>query len=63
MNVFFVMLDDTGGAPLMVERRPDFEPMLTLGHGGSWLHGRRRAPHQIAAKAAPSGTVQATARR
>lgn len=43
----YVMLDDSGGAPLMVEQRPDFEPMLTLGHGGSWLHGRRRSP-QIA---------------
>ena len=59
----FMMLDDTGGAPLMVERRPDFEPMLTLGHGGSWLHGRRRSPQELAAKGTAPGAVQATARR
>lgn len=47
----FVILDDSGGAPYLVENRPDFEPMMTLGHGGSWLHGRRRvAPQQLAAK-------------
>lgn len=61
----YVMLDDTGSAPLAVESRPDFEPMLTLGHGGSWLHGRRRVP-QLAANrpaAAASGTAQGAPRR
>lgn len=58
----YVMLDDTGASPLMVESRPDFEPMMTLGHGGSWLHGRRRAPQQLVAKAAGE-TVQAAVRR
>lgn len=57
----YVMLDDTGAAPLAVDSRPDFEPMLTLGHGGSWLHGRRRSAPQLAAKRAPQGTVAADA--
>lgn len=35
------MLDDSGGAPITTDRRPDFQPMVTLGHGGSWVHGRR----------------------
>ena len=35
------LLDDTGGRPFAAVERPDFEPVLTLGHGGSWLHGRR----------------------
>jgi predicted transglutaminase-like cysteine proteinase len=38
----FWVLDDTGGAPFTTDRRPDFEPMITLGHGGSWIHGRQR---------------------
>lgn len=53
----YMMLDDTGGPPLLVDHRPDFEPMLTLGHGGSWLHGRRRLPQQIAAQAKPVGSA------
>ena len=35
------VLDDLGGAPILAERREGFEPMLTLGFGGSWIHGHR----------------------
>jgi predicted transglutaminase-like cysteine proteinase len=48
----YLVLDDTGGAPFATDRRPDFEPMITLGHGGSWLHGRRTAPARTASTAA-----------
>ena len=39
----FYVLDDLGGAPIAAERRHGFEPMITLGHNASWLHGRRVA--------------------
>jgi predicted transglutaminase-like cysteine proteinase len=35
----FYVLDDTGGAPYSTDRRPDFTPSLTVGYGGSWIHG------------------------
>lgn len=35
------VLDDLGGAPIAAEHRQGFEPMLTLGYGGSWIHGHR----------------------
>ena len=61
----YLMLDDTGAPPLLVDSRPDFEPMMTLGHGGSWLHGRRRLPPQLATgvAAAANGPVEASSRR
>ena len=37
----FYVLDDLGGAPIAAERRQGFEPMVTLGHNRSWIHGRR----------------------
>jgi predicted transglutaminase-like cysteine proteinase len=37
----YYVLDDTGGAPYLTTRRPEFEPMLTFGYGGFWIHGRR----------------------
>lgn len=39
----FMVLDDTGGAPFAAERRPEFQPMLTLGANRSWIHGKRVA--------------------
>lgn len=45
------MLDDSGGAPVATEQRAEFQPMVTLGHGGSWVHGRRvngGAPAKVA---------------
>lgn len=60
-----MVLDDSGGAPYPVEQRPDFEPMMTLGHGASWLHGRRRAAPQLAANRPGGAAVppQSAARR
>lgn len=37
----FLVLDDTGGTPYAADRRPEFQPMLTLGANRSWIHGRR----------------------
>ena len=51
MDGRYLMFDDSDAPPKPVEMRPDFEPILTLGHGASWLHGKRRAPELIAAKA------------
>lgn len=39
----FYVLDDLGGAPIAADRRQGFEPMITLGHNSSWIHGRRVA--------------------
>lgn len=39
----FLVLDDTGGAPFSADRRPEFQPMLTLGANRSWIHGKRVA--------------------
>jgi predicted transglutaminase-like cysteine proteinase len=33
------VLDDNPGAPYTTDRRPEFKPQLTLGYGGSWIHG------------------------
>ena len=39
----FYVLDDLGGTPITADRRQGFEPMITLGHNSSWIHGRRFA--------------------
>jgi len=39
----FYVLDDLDGAPIPADLRRGFEPMVTLGYGGSWIHGRRIA--------------------
>lgn len=47
------VLDDLGGAPILADRREGFEPMLTLGYGGSWIHGHRvgaGTPAKVAAR-------------
>ena len=49
----FYVLDDLGGAPIPSDRRQGFEPMVTLGFGGSWIHGHRIAggtPAKVAAR-------------
>lgn len=43
LNGRFHVLDDLGGSPVPADRRQGFEPMLTLGHQASWIHGRRIA--------------------
>ena len=35
----YYVLDDTDGAPYPIARRPEFQPMLSFGYGGSWIHG------------------------
>ena len=54
----FYIVDDLGGAPIAADRREGFEPMITLGHNASWIHGRRRAAPTLAAAiiAAPKQT-------
>ena len=37
----FFVLDDLGGSPIPADRRAGFEPMITLGHNSSWIHGHR----------------------
>ena len=46
----YFLFDDSAAVPKPIDYRPDFEPILTFGHGGAWIHGRRIAPQQIAAK-------------
>ena len=43
MGQRFYVLDDLGGAPVAADRRQGFEPMITLGQNGSWIHGHRVA--------------------
>ena len=47
----FYWLDDWSGPPLPVERRPDFEPILSFSGNASWLHGRRVPPRSALASA------------
>ncbi|HEU4705304.1 MAG TPA: transglutaminase-like cysteine peptidase, partial [Sphingomicrobium sp.] len=51
----FFVLDDLGGAPIAADRRQGFEPMITLGHNASWIHGHRSAgtPRSGVATGAP----------
>ncbi len=43
----FYVLDDLGGSPILADRRHGFEPMLTLGHNASWIHGHRVARSRV----------------
>lgn len=37
----FYILDDTGGIPFPVEqRRYEFQPLISFGYGGAWVHSR-----------------------
>ena len=45
----FYIIDDLGGAPVAADLRQGFEPMVTLGHNSSWIHGRRRMVPTLAA--------------
>lgn len=48
----FYILDDTGGTPFPVEqRRYEFQPQISFGYGGAWVH-TRAAPSPPAARAA-----------
>lgn len=37
----FMLLDDKIGQPLRASAGHDFSPVLTVGYGKSWIHGRR----------------------
>jgi predicted transglutaminase-like cysteine proteinase len=55
LNGRYFILDDTGGAPFLVDsRRNEFEPVLSFGWNSAWVH-RRLAPTvtPIAALKAP----------
>jgi predicted transglutaminase-like cysteine proteinase len=43
-NGRYYILDDTGGAPFPVEsRRREFQPVLSFGWGGTWVHTKPAA--------------------
>jgi predicted transglutaminase-like cysteine proteinase len=63
-NHLYYVLDDTGGAPYTTSRRPEFEPMLTFGYGGFWIHGRRSARGtQISTTSAASSAAASSIRK
>lgn len=37
----FVVLDDRVGRPMLAQNSRQFTPVLTIGEGKSWIHGRR----------------------
>ena len=37
----FVVLDDRVGRPMLAQSHRQFTPVLTIGQGKSWIHGRR----------------------
>ena len=57
-NRYFV-LDDWSGPPIPAERRTDFIPMLSFGHAGSWIHGKRSGTRSATAAAAAGTTAAA----
>ena len=45
----YFMVDDTGGPATLLDRRGhEFQPQLTFGTSGSWVHARRLAPKSAA---------------
>lgn len=49
----FYILDDTGGTPYQVEQRKyEFQPIISFGWNGAWLHTR---PQTVALTSAASG--------
>jgi predicted transglutaminase-like cysteine proteinase len=51
LNGRYWVLDDTGGVPFLVEeRRFEFQPVLSFGSNGAWVHSRPQiAPVTVAA--------------
>lgn len=53
LNGRYWVLDDTGGAPFPVEgRRLEFQPVLSFGANGSWVHTQPRVAPVTAAVSA-----------
>lgn len=51
----YYILDDTGGAPFLADsRRREFQPILSFGWSGTWVH-TRTVPKPIASAASGSG--------
>ncbi len=45
----YFMVDDTGGPAILLDRRGhEFQPQLTFGSSGSWVHARKLAPRATA---------------
>lgn len=45
----YFMVDDTGGPATLLDRRGhEFQPQLTFGTSGSWVHARKQAPKSAA---------------
>ena len=54
----YFMVDDTGGPAVQLDRRSyEFQPQISFGAGGSWVHARKLAPRTAlrTASAASSG--------
>jgi predicted transglutaminase-like cysteine proteinase len=59
----YFILDDTGGTPFPVEQRHyEFQPIISFGWNGAWLHTSAPSPNPATATAAATGLVRAQAR-
>jgi predicted transglutaminase-like cysteine proteinase len=59
----YYILDDTGGAPFPVEQRHyEFQPIISFGWNGTWLHMRAPSPNPTTTTAAATGIIRAQAR-
>ncbi len=65
-NGHYYVMDDTGGRPFAVEeRRNEFQPLMSFGMYGAWVHAPLPAPQRSgsAALVAASASSQATIRK
>lgn len=57
----FMMLDDQGSSPMNQAQQAKFTPILTVGQGMSWIHGRRiggTPTKKIASASAPQSSAR-----
>ena len=60
----YYILDDTGGTPFPVEQRHyEFQPIISFGWNGAWLHTRAPLPKAATMSAVATASAQAQARR
>jgi predicted transglutaminase-like cysteine proteinase len=52
----FYVLDDANYDPMTPAQHARFTPIMTLGQGMSWVHGRRTGGNQRIASASPDPT-------
>jgi predicted transglutaminase-like cysteine proteinase len=63
LGAHYYILDDTGGAPFPVEQRHyEFQPIISFGWNGAWLHMGAPSPNPATTTAAATGIVRAQAR-